>query len=65
MEILEGMAAFFERRLEDYDSHMLRDIEGAAEFYEFTASLLPKGPGLLLDLGLSLRSISARAAGPV
>lgn len=51
MEILEGMAAFFERRLEDYDSHMLRDIEGAAEFYEFTASLLPKGPGLLLDLG--------------
>ncbi len=50
-ERLEEMAAFFERRLGHYDSHMLEDILGAREFYEFTAGLLPKGPCRVLDLG--------------
>ena len=48
---LEEMAAFFERRIDGYDAHMLRDIEGAAEFYPFTASCLPDGPAAVLDLG--------------
>ncbi len=46
------MAEFFAARLDGYDEHMRRDIEGAAEFYPFTASLLPKAAGTrLLDLG--------------
>ena len=50
--MLEGMAEFFAARLEGYDEHMRRDIAGAAEFYPFTASLLPKSPETrLLDLG--------------
>ena len=50
--MLEGMAEFFAARLEGYDEHMRRDIEGAEEFYPFTASLLPKSPETrLLDLG--------------
>ncbi len=48
---LEEMAAFFERRIDGYDAHMLRDIEGAAEFYPFTAACLPDGPAAVLDLG--------------
>lgn len=48
---LERMDAFFDRRVEGYDSHMLRDIAGAGEFYPFTAGLLPKGPCRVLDLG--------------
>lgn len=47
--MLEKMDAFFEARLADYDSHMLTDIEGAEEFYPFTASRLPEGE--ILDLG--------------
>ena len=50
--MLEKMAEFFENRLTDYDEHMRRDIEGAASFYAFTASLLPTFPGCrVLDLG--------------
>lgn len=50
--MLEKMDAFFEARLEGYDTHMLTNIEGAADFYPFTASLLPATPGAsLLDLG--------------
>ena len=50
--MLEKMDLFFEARLSDYDEHMLRDIEGAKEFYPFTASLLPRQPGAkVLDLG--------------
>ena len=40
--MLEEMSAFFERRLDGYDEHMLNNIEGAKEFYPFTASCLPK-----------------------
>ena len=50
--MLEGMAEFFAARLDGYDEHMRRDIEGAPEFYPFTASLLPKAASArLLDLG--------------
>lgn len=50
--MLEKMDEFFENRLSDYDEHMLADIEGAGEFYKFTASLLPPEPGTqVLDLG--------------
>ncbi len=47
--MLEKMDLFFEARLEGYEAHMLTAIEGAEEFYPFTASLLP--PGHILDLG--------------
>lgn len=50
--MLEKMDAFFEARLEGYDDHMLVNIEGAVEFYPFTAACLPKDPGAaVLDLG--------------
>lgn len=50
--MLEKMGAFFDARLADYDSHMLRDIEGAEEFYPFTAAQLPAHDGAaVLDLG--------------
>lgn len=50
--MLEKMDTFFEARLEGYDAHMLTDIEGAREFYPFTAACLPVHPGAkVLDLG--------------
>ena len=50
--MLERMDLFFEARLSDYDEHMIRDIEGAQEFYPYTASLLPREAGTqVLDLG--------------
>jgi len=50
--MLEKMGAFFDKRLDMYDEHMLNDIESAREFYPFTAGLLPaKGKCRILDLG--------------
>ena len=50
--MLERMEDFFSSRIDGYDEHMLRDIEGASEFYPYTASLLPPEPGTrILDLG--------------
>lgn len=49
--MLEEMASFFENRLAGYDEHMMTEIEGAAAFYAFTASLLPDGACDVLDLG--------------
>ena len=50
--MLEKMDAFFEKRLSDYDEHMMTDIEGANEFYRFTASELPiEKDAKILDLG--------------
>lgn len=50
--MLEKMDAFFEKRLHDYDTHMMTAIEGAGEFYKFTAALLPqKSEANILDLG--------------
>lgn len=49
---LETMDAFFSARLDGYDRHMRTEIEGAEEFYPYTASLLPKKEGMsILDLG--------------
>lgn len=49
---LEEMGAFFEARLAGYEAHMLENIQGAAEFYPFTAHALPSAPGAkILDLG--------------
>lgn len=49
---LEKMALFFENRLAGYDEHMRADIEGAGEFYKFTAAQLPSAAdGAVLDLG--------------
>ena len=50
--MLERMDIFFENRLSDYDEHMMTSIEGADEFYRFTASLLPREAGVaVIDLG--------------
>lgn len=50
--MLEEMAQFFENRLTGYDAHMLTEIEGAAEFYGFTAGQLPRDERCaVLDLG--------------
>ena len=49
--MLEKMDAFFEARLDGYDAHMLKNIEGAEQFYPYTASCLPQGKPHILDLG--------------
>lgn len=50
--MLEKMGEFFDSRLDIYDEHQLTAIEGAREFYPFTASLLPTHPrARVLDLG--------------
>lgn len=50
--MLEKMASFFENRLTYYDEHMMTDIEGATEFYKFTAAQLPCAEHCaILDLG--------------
>ena len=50
--MLEEMASFFESRLTGYDEHMLTAIEGAADFYKFTAAQLPSTENCkILDLG--------------
>ena len=50
--MLEKMSDFFNRRLEGYEEHQLNEIEGAREFYPYTAELLPKQKGArVLDLG--------------
>lgn len=50
--MLENMASFFDTRLDGYDAHMLDTIEGARDFYPFTASQLPAFPAAeILDLG--------------
>ncbi|MDO5326999.1 MAG: class I SAM-dependent methyltransferase [Clostridia bacterium] len=49
---LEKMDDFFTARIDGYDAHMKRDIEGASGFYAYTASLLPSAEGSrVLDLG--------------
>ena len=49
---LEKMDDFFAARVDGYDEHMKRNIEGASGFYAYTASLLPKAAGSrVLDLG--------------
>ena len=46
------MSEFFANRLAGYDEHMRATIEGASDFYAFTAAQLPSGPAAeVLDLG--------------
>lgn len=50
--MLEKMSDFFEARLDCYDEHMMTNIASAAEFYPFTASMLPTNKNChILDLG--------------
>lgn len=50
--MLEKMDEFFNSRLNGYEEHQLNVIEGAKEFYLYTASLLPmKNGAKVLDLG--------------
>ena len=50
--MLEKMSDFFKTRLDGYDEHMLTEIDGAAEFYAFTAAELPTEKACrILDLG--------------
>lgn len=50
--MLEKMDSFFENRVAGYDEHMLTEIEGADEFYKFTALQLPAEANTeVLDLG--------------
>ena len=52
MNRLEKMDDFFAARVDGYDDHMKTNIDGASEFYAYTASLLPKAAGCtVLDLG--------------
>ena len=50
--MLEEMGAFFDNRLDGYEEHQLTCIEGAREFYPFTAGCLPSQMHVnILDLG--------------
>ena len=50
--MLEKMDDFFAARVDGYDEHMRRNIEGSSAFYAYTASLLPAAPEVrILDLG--------------
>lgn len=50
--MLEKMGDFFDKRLDIYEEHQLKNIYGAREFYPFTAGLLPVEDGAkILDLG--------------
>ncbi len=49
---LERMDDFFAARVDGYDEHMRTTIDGASDFYAYTASLLPAETGTrVLDLG--------------
>ncbi len=48
---LEKMDDFFAARVTGYDEHMRSNIEGASDFYAYTASILPNGEADILDLG--------------
>jgi len=49
---LESMEAFFQKRVDGYDQHMMENIEGAGQFYIEVAKRLPRGKSLkILDLG--------------
>lgn len=51
MAALERMSDFFAARVDGYDEHMLKEVEGCAEGYALMASLVPASTKKLLDLG--------------
>lgn len=49
---LEEMSSFFNNRVNNYEEHMLKNVDGADKYYIKTAKLIPKDSELkLLDLG--------------
>ena len=48
---MEEMSAFFTRRVEGYDEHMLQNVAGCAEGYELLAQNLLENAEDVLDLG--------------
>ena len=58
---LEKMDAFFAARLNGYDEHMMAEIEGAKEFYPYTAALLPleHDEASVVGIDLSVDMLSA------
>ncbi|MCL1796164.1 MAG: class I SAM-dependent methyltransferase [Clostridia bacterium] len=63
MEHIEEMSAFFAKRIEDYEEHMM-NIGGIGDAYTLVASLLPENTNTMLDLGcgtgLELTDVFAR-----
>lgn len=49
--MMEKMTEFFEKRIEEYDSHMLTEVAGCCEGYRKMAELLRPDTKTLLDLG--------------
>lgn len=50
--MLEKMSTFFNERICEYEEHQLNAIEGAQEFYPYTAACLPmQNNAKVLDLG--------------
>ncbi len=64
MPSLEKMDAFFAARVQGYDEHMLKNVEGCAEGYSLMADLVEDGSWDILDLGcgtgLELDALFAR-----
>lgn len=48
---LEKMNDFFAARIDGYDEHMLKNVEGCAAAYTELSKYLPKNSKSLLDLG--------------
>ena len=48
---MERMEAFFAARVEEYDAHMIEEVEGCREAYEEMAKWVPDTCQTLLDLG--------------
>ncbi len=48
---LENMGSFFNNRVDDYDSHMMKNVIGCKEGYDKIANLVPRNNVKLLDLG--------------
>lgn len=49
--MLEEMKEFFTARVDEYDAHMLLEVEGCKEAYQQIARLVPSACRRLLDLG--------------
>ncbi len=50
-QTVQPMAQFFAERVEEYDAHMLEQVEGCREAYEKVAACIPQNCERLLDLG--------------
>ena len=50
-QTVQPMVQFFADRVEEYDAHMLEQVEGCREAYKKVAACIPQDCGRLLDLG--------------